>query len=125
MKYLARPWAPSVVDMPRTITASFVSLANCGRFSLISMPGTAVGIGLYSPPSAVPGLRSKVSLWLGPPSIHRRMHDLCFALVAAAREASTLNQPDSDTPSAPAEAILRKSRRDRWEEKRSTAKSPK
>src|SRR5579864_7573524 len=64
------------------------------------------------PPWAVPGRRSKVSLWLGPPSIHKRMQDLCCALVSAARVASTLNQPDTEVPRIPAADSLSKSRRE-------------
>jgi len=109
----ARPWAPSLVDMPRTMAASFVSLANCGKFSLISTPGAAVWMGLSSPASVVPGLRSKVSLWLGPPSIHRRMQALCLAPDDAARAANTLNQPDIAAPPTPAADSFMKSRRDR------------
>ena len=77
------------------------------------MPGTAVVIGLNSPASLVPGLRSKVSLWLGPPSIHSRMQDLCLTPDAAARAASTLSQPDIAAPPTPAADSFRKSRRDR------------
>ena len=77
------------------------------------MPGTAVGIGLNSPPLAVPGFRSKVSLWLGPPSIHRRMQALCLTPASAARAASTPIQPDIAAPPTPAADNRRKSRRDR------------
>ena len=44
------------------------------------MPAALVLIGLNSPAPLLSGLRSKVSLWLGPPSIHRRMHDLALPL---------------------------------------------
>ena len=54
---------------------SFICLASLGRCSLIRMPGTAVSIALNGPPLAWPGLRSKVSIWLGPPVIQSRMHD--------------------------------------------------
>src|ERR1700676_2313958 len=77
------------------------------------MPDTEVGIGLNSPASLVPGLRSKVSLWLGPPSIHRRMQALCLTPDAAARAARTLSQPDIAAPPTPAADSFRKSRRDR------------
>src|SRR5947209_269978 len=76
------------------------------------MPGTAVSIGLNSPALAVPGLRSKVSLCEGPPSIHRRMHDLWRAPASDARPASTFIQPDSDVPPTPAADSRRKSRRE-------------
>ena len=52
-----------------------MNLASFGRCSLILMPGDAVSISLNGPPLAWPGLRSKVSIWLGPPFIHSRMHD--------------------------------------------------
>src|SRR4051812_29133359 len=97
--------------MPRRMAACCICLANCGRCSLILMPGTLVLIGLKGPPLSVPGLRSKVSLWLGPPSIHKRMQDLVFLFWAAAPWARTLNQPDSDRPLTPAAASFRASRR--------------
>src|SRR5579875_63438 len=77
------------------------------------MPGTTVEIGLNSPPSLVPGFKSKVSLWLGPPSIHKRMQDLCLAGVSAVRLANTLSQPDSDTAETPAADSFSQSRRER------------
>ena len=50
-------------------------------------------------------MRSNVSLWLAPPSIHNRMHFLVarvwpgfWACAWAAREASTPIQPDIDAP---------------------------
>ncbi len=64
-------------------------LLNCwatvGRTSLISMPLTAVLIGLKSPPVGCPGLRSQRSMWLGPPPIHKMMRLLpCFFRSGAA-----------------------------------------
>src|SRR5262245_4576410 len=97
--------------MLRRMAACFISLANLGKCSLIWMPGTLVLIGLKVPALAVPGFMSKVSLWLGPPAIHRRMHDLGLAVWAAAPCARTLNQPDSDRPLTPAAASFRASRR--------------
>src|SRR5579875_2104763 len=78
------------------------------------MPGTAVEIGLNSPPSLVPGFKSKVSLWLGPPSIHRRMQDLCLVGVWAARLANTWSQPDNETAETPAADSFNQSRRERF-----------
>ncbi len=43
-----------------------------------------------------------MSLWLGPSSIQRRMHDLCLPATPAARAASTSSQPERDTTDAPA-----------------------
>src|SRR5947207_7492271 len=101
--------------MLRMMAACSICFANFGKCSLIWMPETEVGIGLNSRASLVPGLRSKVSLWVGPPSIHSRMHDLCLAPVCAACEASTFIQPDSAGARTPAEDSLKKSRRDRPE----------
>src|SRR5262245_37111688 len=68
---------------------------------------------LKGPPCAVPGRRSNVSLWLGPPSIHSRMHDLVFARSSAARPAKTLSQPDSPVPRTPAADNFSMSRREK------------
>src|SRR5438105_3412549 len=84
-----------------------------GRCSEICTPDTLVAIGLNSPASLVPGFMSKVSLWLGPPSIHKRMHDLVFARASAARAASGASQPDSDGASTPSDDRRRKSRREK------------
>src|SRR5437763_1444432 len=93
-----------------------MSLASFGRCSLTSTPGAEVLIGLNSPAPLLSGLRSKVSLWLGPPSIHRRMQLLCFLgateSAAAAWLARTDIQPDADATPTPAES-LRNSRRER------------
>jgi hypothetical protein len=88
--------------MPRMMAACRVSRAKFGHSSQISIPGTAVAMGLKGPPCSVPGLRSKVSLWLGPPAIHSRMHDFGRALAAAAPRASAGNQPDSEDAITPA-----------------------
>src|SRR4051794_15773409 len=110
--YLARACAPSGVLMPRTITPRFITPAIFGRCSLISMPGTLVLIGLNSPAPLLSGFRSKVSLWLAPPSIHRRMHDLALPLpLLAAALAITGSQPDSEVANTPAADSRRKSRR--------------
>src|SRR5262249_20244569 len=77
------------------------------------MPGTEVAIGRNSPASGVPGFMSKVSFWLGPPSIHSKMHDLCLTPVPAACAAIKSNQPDTEVRAAPAAENRRKSRRDR------------
>src|SRR5947209_8971903 len=99
--------------MPRNSAAWFIHLATLGKCSLIWMPGAVVAMGLKSPASLVPGFKSNVSLWLGPPSIHRRMQDLCLPGVAAARPASTCSQPDSDTADTPAADSFNHSRRER------------
>src|SRR5262245_19340933 len=102
--------------MPRMMAAWSMSLATPGRCSLISMPGALVLIALNSPAPLLWGLRSSVSLWLGPPSIHRRMQFLALALgrapVPAARAARTFIHPENDAAKTPAADSLRKSRRD-------------
>src|SRR4051812_32506320 len=78
------------------------------------MPGTDVGMGLNSPAPLLSGLRSKVSLWLGPPSIHRRMQLLAFfpwAGAVAAVFASTFSHPDAEKVPPPAVANCMKDRR--------------
>src|SRR6516165_3284590 len=77
------------------------------------MPGTEVAIGLNSPASLVPGFMSNVSFWLGPPSIHSRMHALCLRADSAARAASRSNQPEAEARAAPAAENRRRSRRER------------
>src|SRR6516225_3577799 len=98
--------------MLRMMAACCICRAKRGKYSLMRMAGTEVWISWNGPPCAVPGRRSNVSLWLGPPSIHRRMQDLCLALVSAARLASTLNQPDTEVPKIPAADSLNRSRRE-------------
>ena len=56
------------------------SLSTCrairGKYSHTWMPGTLVLIGRNGPPVGRPGFMSKVSMWLGPPAIHKRMQRL-------------------------------------------------
>src|SRR5947209_7248875 len=103
--------------MPRRMAACRISREKRGKFSLIWMPGTDVSIGRNGPLLSVPGLGSKVSLWLGPPSIHRTMHRLwrvcCGAGACAARAARTFSQPDMPAPRTPAAESFSKSRRER------------
>src|SRR5262245_18959987 len=99
--------------MLRRMAAWSINFANFGKCSLIWMPGTLVLIGLKVPALAVPGFMSNVSLWLGPPAIHSRMHALGLVVWAAAPWAMTLNQPDRDRLDTPAAASFRASRRDR------------
>src|SRR5262245_53792019 len=86
--------------------------ATWGRCSLMRMPGTAVWISLNGPPLACPGLRSKVSIWLGPPAIHSRMHDRLRRGSFAAVEARALNQPESEPPASAAEVACSQARRE-------------
>src|SRR4051812_14069032 len=105
------------------MAAWFMSLDMFVQCSLISTPGALVLTGLKSPAPLLPGLRSRVSLWLGPPSIQRRMQCLALALGLAraspARADRTSIHPEAEAPNTPAADSLRKSRRDRsdrWEE---------
>ena len=62
--------------------------------------GQSVGIGLNGPLLAWPGLGVKLSVWLGPPDIQRRMHDLRrfgFLAVSAARASI---QPEAECRAA-------------------------
>src|SRR5437667_4278611 len=101
--------------MLRTTTPWCMTLAVFARCSLISMPGAEVAIGLNSPAPLLCGLRSKVSLWLGPPAIHSRMHDLALAetagAAAPARWAKTCSQPDIEAAPTPAAESCRNLRR--------------
>src|SRR3954447_21992864 len=106
MLYCARPCAPSEVDMERRMVAWCIILASFGKCSLICTPGTLVSIGLKVPGLGVPGFMSNVSLWLGPPAIHSRMHDLVFLVWSAAPLASRLNQPETERAETPAAASL-------------------
>src|SRR5947207_13149455 len=82
------------------------------------MPGTAVGIALKAV-VLFSGLGSKVSMWLAPPTMNKRMQLLCAGLPsadwAAARAASVLSQPEAGRPKAPAAENRSQSRRDRFE----------
>src|SRR5258708_1334070 len=103
--------------MLRMMAISFVCLAIPGRCSLILMPGTAVAMSLYGPPFLCPGFRWNGSSWLGPPFIHKRMHERCRAPSSEAR-ASELSQPEYETPKALAMLIFRRSRREKSSKKR-------
>src|SRR5437763_80678 len=88
--------------MERTMASLSPCLASFGRYSLKRTPGALVAVSLKGPPLEWPGFRSKVSIWLGPPFIHSRMHERRrwgFAAVSAARASS---QPDVEQPSTPA-----------------------
>src|SRR4051812_27845971 len=91
---------------------SLICLASLGRCSPTDRPGTPVAIGLNGPPLAWSGLGSKVSIWRGPPVIHRRMTDfLRFGSVAALAARVSIH-PEADAPMAPAEARRNQSRRE-------------
>src|SRR5262245_3653553 len=91
--------------MPRSLAAA----ASFGRCSLIRSPGTAVAVSLEGPPFLWSGLRSQVSVWLGPPDIHRTMHALAGFLSAAA--ASVGSHGQAAAPNALARLMRTKSRR--------------
>jgi hypothetical protein len=82
--------------MERMMVMRSMWRATRGRCSLIRMPGALVGISRKGPPLAWPGLRSKVSVWLGPPLIHSRMHDRRRCGLAVASAANVSIQPDSE-----------------------------
>src|SRR5205809_3734341 len=89
-----------------------MNLAILGRCSLILMPVTEVSISLNGPPLAWPGLRSNVSIWLGPPFIHSRMHDRLRCGSFAAAPAMRSSQPDIEKPTNPAAVYRSRSRLD-------------
>src|SRR4051794_21816669 len=91
---------------------SFIFCATWGRFSLILMPATAVAISLAPPPFLWLGLRSNVSIWLGPPAIHRRMQERLRFRRGAAASARRGNQPEAEAPRTPAADNFIQSRRE-------------
>ena len=82
--------------MERMIAMRSVNFAIFGRCSLKRTPAAAVSSSRKGPPLAEPGLRSKVSIWLGPPSIHNRMHDRLRCGFVAASAASFGSQPERE-----------------------------
>src|SRR5262245_2631053 len=84
------------------------------------MPGTLVAVSLNGPPLACPGLRSKVSSWLGPPAIHSRMHDRLRRGSVVARAARRPSQPDREGAVTPADDRFSHSRRDSMRGERGT-----
>src|SRR6476646_8376536 len=75
------------------------------------MPGTFVLMGLNSPRTSAGafGLRSYISMWLGPPASHTRITDLRFAaLPLAARAFSKLGRVRPPSASAPTLSIERR-----------------
>src|SRR5262245_1144863 len=85
--------------------------ATRGKSSLMRMLGTEVGMSRNRPPLTCDGFGSKVSNWLAPPVIHRRMHDLHRLGLEAVSLANALNQPETPAPVAPAAASRSQSRR--------------
>src|SRR5947209_2838714 len=98
--------------MDRITTDLSMKRATFGRCSLMRTPGAEVAISLYGPPLEVPGFKSKVSIWLGPPVIHRRMHERRRCGLAAVSAANASNQPEAEQPATPAAARRSQSRRD-------------
>src|SRR5262245_56273013 len=99
--------------MERMTASLSPCLASFGRCSLKRTPGAFVAISLNGPPLACPGLRSKVSIWLGPPFIHKRMHARLRCGSFAAASAMRSSQPDIEKPTHPAAVSRSRSRRDR------------
>src|SRR5262249_14505885 len=99
----------SLVLMLRMMPSSLAAAASFGRFSLIRSPATAVSVSFEGPPFLWPGLRSQVSVWLGPPDIHRTMHALAGSLAGARDSVGSHGQ--AATPNALARLMRTKSRR--------------
>src|SRR5580700_4548419 len=87
-------------------------LASSGRCSENLTPATLVAVSLNGPPLAWPGLRSNVSIWLGPPFIHKRMQARFRLGSLALRRARFPSHPDIETPTAPIADIRSQSRRE-------------
>src|SRR5215203_4175955 len=83
-----------------------------GKISLIWMPGTLVGIGVYGPRTSLGalGFMSHVSSWLGAPTSMRTMQFTSAASVTAP-DAFSANRSESENPSRPRAPACRKSRR--------------
>src|SRR6185503_4050607 len=104
--YCPRPWSPSLEVSDRMIDRSFISAAMRGRCSQTWIPRTAVSIALNGPFVSCPGLGSKVSMWLGPPSMKRTITDLAFA-----RAASCARSPGAIEAAALAPRPMRRNER--------------
>src|SRR5262249_60835233 len=88
--------------MERTIAKSLVTPATLVQCSAMAIPGDAVGMDLVGPWVSAPGLGSKVSNWLGPPAIHRRMHDRCDLRSSSACSCRQSSHELPSNPAAPA-----------------------
>ena len=88
--YVPRSWFPSFELSDRMTFRWCICLATVGRCSLIWTPEAEVAIGLNGPPFlSDSGLRSQVSMWLGPPPIQSKIRLLfclrsCRALASSA-----------------------------------------
>src|SRR5260370_750468 len=111
---VARPCSPSLWRIERRAACYVPCWGTLGRCALISRSAGA-SRSRKGPPFLWPGLRSKVSVWLGPPLIHRRMQLRLRSLLLATSAASVSSQPDIEAPTAPAEASFNQSRRDNCE----------
>src|SRR5215211_2096303 len=82
-----------------------------GKISLIWMPGTLVGIGVYGPRTSrgALGFMSHVSSWLGAPTSIRTMQ-FTSASAVTAPAAFSANRSESESPSRPRPPACRKSR---------------
>src|SRR5687767_505148 len=72
-----RAWSASLVLIERMMAMLCICLAISGMCSEICTPEALVEIGLKGPPVFAPGLRSQMSIVLGPPLIHSMMAALC------------------------------------------------
>src|SRR5258707_11281703 len=87
--------------------------ASFGRCCESLTPGILVSMAVKEPPVGVPGLGSKVSMWLGPPSRKRRMQAWAdfFTLLFSSAALSRALQGEKARAAAPARLPTRKSRR--------------
>src|SRR6185312_8879227 len=110
-------WSGDCVFMLR-MTASLSAIwAIFGKYSQTCSPVTFDGIGRKGPPVGRPGFMSKVSIWLAPPFIHKRMHRFLDFLAASAALRAWASPPQFGTtsPDPITAAPLRNARRDKWE----------
>src|SRR5260221_11164797 len=96
--------------MERMMASLSARLASWGKCSEKGMRATLVAISLNGPPLAWPGLRSQVSIWLGPPFIHSRMQARLRWGSLALSWANRPSQPDIEMPAALAAARRSQSR---------------
>src|SRR5687767_11031869 len=87
--------------------------ASCGSHSEMAIPGAEVAIGRNSPrySNGASGLRSNVSMWLGPPHSHSTMIDFPLELFAPAVAASKRNSSGNDKLANPASPSCNRARR--------------
>ena len=95
-------WSGDCVRMLRMMASLSAIFAIRGRYSHTWRPVTLLAIGRNGPPVGRPGFMSKVSIWLAPPFIHRRMQCLPRFVASAAIAASANRPPQLATAAPPA-----------------------